>query len=76
MRMRLRELREGRGLSQNEVAKLTEVDISTVSRHESGERLPDKLSLQRYARLYKCETYELFGEIFDAMQDGHEQTPA
>ena len=35
---RLRELREARKLTQQEVAKLLDIDHTTVSRHESGSR--------------------------------------
>ena len=57
---RLRELREARKLTQQEVAKLLDIDHTTVSRHESGSRGLSPEDIQKYARLYKVESYELF----------------
>ena len=57
---RLRELRESRKLTQQEVAKLLNIDHTTVSRHESGSRGLSPEDIQKYARLYKVESYELF----------------
>ncbi len=57
---RLRELREARKLTQQEVAKLLDIDHTTVSRHESGSRGLNPGDIQKYARLYKVESYELF----------------
>ena len=57
---RLRELREARKLTQQEVAKLLDIDHTTVSRHESGSRDLNPEDIQKYARLYKVESYELF----------------
>ena len=60
---RLKEFREKRGLSLTEVAKLVDVDLSTASRHEGGERGLDKLTLLKYAHLYRVESYELFMDL-------------
>ena len=60
LKNRLRELREARKLTQQEVAKLLDIDHTTVSRHESGSRGLDPEDIQKYARLYKVESYELF----------------
>ena len=57
---RLRELRETCKLTQQEVAKLLDIDHTTVSRHESGSRGLSPEDIQKYARLYKVESYELF----------------
>jgi transcriptional regulator with XRE-family HTH domain len=57
---RLRELRETCKLTQQEVAKLLDIDHTTVSRHESGSRSLSPEDIQKYARLYKVESYELF----------------
>ena len=48
---RLRELREARKLTQQEVAKLLDIDHTTVSRHESGSRDLSPEDIQKYARL-------------------------
>ena len=60
LKNRLRELRETRKLTQQEVAKLLDIDHTTVSRHESGSRDLSPEDIQKYARLYKVESYELF----------------
>jgi len=60
LKNRLRELREACKLTQQEVAKLLDIDHTTVSRHESGSRSLSPEDIQKYARLYKVESYELF----------------
>ena len=66
---RLRELREARKLTQQEVAKLLDIDHTTVSRHESGSRGLNPEDIQRYARLYKVESYELFIDPKDLQEE-------
>lgn len=57
---RLRELRDRSRLTLQEVAILTGFNVSTISRHESGERALSEDALIKYAALYKVHTYELF----------------
>lgn len=57
---RLRELRLERKLTQEEVAKLLDIDNTTVSKHESGARGLSLEDIKKYARLYKVEPFELF----------------
>lgn len=57
---RLRELRKRSKLTQMEVAKLLDLDLASISRHESGGRNLSPEMVKRYARLYKVETHELF----------------
>lgn len=57
---RLRELREERKLTQQEVAKILDITHSTVSRHESRDRAMSSRDIKGYANLYKVETYEIF----------------
>lgn len=62
---RLKELREARGLSQRDVAKLITgfglpLTQAAVNRHENGERCPDGLTIDMYCRLYTVPAYELF----------------
>ena len=59
---RLRELREERKLTQQEVAKILDITHSTVSRHESQDRAMSPQDIKGYASLYKVETYEIFHE--------------
>ena len=66
---RLRELREARKLTQQEVAKLLDIDHTTISRHESGSRSLSPEDIQKYARLYKVESYELFIDPKDLREE-------
>lgn len=47
-------------LSMAEVAKLIDCDEATVSRHETGHRSMSRDQILKYAKLYRCETHELF----------------
>lgn len=57
---RLRELRDRSRLTLQEVSILTGYGVSTISRHESGERSLSEEAIVKYASLYKVHTYELF----------------
>lgn len=57
---RLRELRDRSRLTLQEVSILTGYGVSTISRHESGERKLSEDAIIKYATLYKVHTYELF----------------
>lgn len=57
---RLRELRDRSRLTLNEVSILTGYDITTISRHESGQRGLSAEATDKYASLYKVKTHELF----------------
>lgn len=57
----LRALREkGVVLSQDEVGKLIGCDMTTVSRHESGERAMTREQILAYAKLYRVPSHALF----------------
>ena len=62
---RLRELRDRSRLTLKEVSILTGFDVSTISRHESGDRSLSHDAAKKYAALYKVETYELFSKNLD-----------
>lgn len=72
MKNRLRKLREARKLTQQEVAKLLDIDHTTVSRHESGSRGLGPEDIQKYARLYKVESWELFIDPKDLQEQEDE----
>lgn len=57
---RLRELRDRSRLTLQEVSTLTGFGVSTISRHESGDRALSEEAIVKYASLYKVHTYELF----------------
>lgn len=60
MNNRLKELRDRSRLTMQEVSILTGFDVSTISRHESGDRGLSSEAIDKYASLYKVRTYELF----------------
>lgn len=58
---RLRELRsQGVLLSIEDVAKLLELDVSTVSRDETGQRPLSPERIEQYAKLYRVPSHQLF----------------
>lgn len=60
MTNRLKELRDRSRLTMQEVSILTGFDVSTISRHESGDRGLSSDAIDKYASLYKVRTHELF----------------
>jgi transcriptional regulator with XRE-family HTH domain len=46
----LRDLRESRGLSQRDLARLAEVDVTTVNAIETGKRKPFPTTRRKLAR--------------------------
>jgi transcriptional regulator with XRE-family HTH domain len=59
---RLKDAREYRGFSQEDVAKALVISRSAVSLIESGTRGLDILELRKLAALYQCRIEELTGE--------------
>lgn len=66
---RLRELREARMLTQAEVGLILGLDYSTVSKHESGDRSISFENLEKYARLFKVSTSEIYMAPVEVEQD-------
>jgi len=58
----LREAREYRGFSQEEVSKYLGLPRSAISLIESGARRVDVLELRKLATLYRCSIEELTGK--------------
>lgn len=63
---RLKILRDRSRLTQREVAKLMDIDYTTVSKHEAGTRGLTREEVENYARVFKCESYEIFMEPSEA----------
>jgi transcriptional regulator with XRE-family HTH domain len=57
---RLRELRARSRLTEREVAKILDITPEAVLAFESGERPLSQNAIERFSRLYKVWTYELF----------------
>lgn len=59
---RLAKLRTERKLTQAEVAKVLDLDVTTVCKHETGDRGLRSEEVAKYAKLYKVQSHELFME--------------
>ena len=57
---RLRELRDRSRLTQEEVSTLTGISVAAISRHENCSRGLSRDAIDKYARVYKVHTYEIF----------------
>ena len=66
----IRQLRNDKGLSQTQLADLMYVTHSTISRWESGSRLPDAVMISRLAKCLGTTTEALFSLISE-----EEETP-
>ena len=59
--MRIRELREQFGMTKTELARAMNVDLSAVSKWESGVNAPTAARLVKLADLFHCTTDEILG---------------
>ena len=59
--MRIKELREAAGLSQNDLVHLAKVDQAAVSRWENGQAMPRSSKLPELADILGCTIDALFG---------------
>lgn len=57
--MRLKEIRESRGLTQDQIAKELCVTRQAISRWENGKTQPDIQSLTKLSEIYNCSIDEL-----------------
>lgn len=60
--IRLKELREARGLSQADLAEIIGVGVSTVGMWESTRRMPGAKSLDRLITFFNCPLDYLLGK--------------
>ena len=60
--MKLREIREQKGLSQVQLSELSHVDRVSISRYETGRKMPSVDSLKRLAKALDVSTDDLLGE--------------
>ena len=74
---RLRELRNEKGLRQEDVGKIVGVVKSAVSQWESGERTPDAFTLQNLADYFSVTIDYLLGrtDISRSPDDPRDPTP-
>ena len=60
---RIKELREERGLTQEELGRLLDTHAQTVFRYEAGSRVPSVRKLEEIARALEVEPGELFPKV-------------
>ena len=65
MNNRLKTLRLRSRLTQDELGLLTGKHPTLISRQEKGKRPLTQNDIAKYARVFKCETYEIFVEAID-----------
>lgn len=70
---RMKRLRKGRGLTQNELAEQLEVSVDSVRRWEWGQRFPDVEELCRMAKVLNTTVSYLSGETEDDFPLGKKQ---
>ena len=58
--MRIKELREAKGMSKTELARAMDVDLAAVHRWETGTAMPLAAKLPKLADLLGCSIDELF----------------
>ena len=56
----MKELREQKGLTQEQVAKLTDTTITFISLLENGKRNASDETKKKLAKLYECEISDIF----------------
>ena len=59
---RLRKLREEKGLSQKDLAKMFNVKDPTINRYEKGHRQPDTETLIKLSDFFECSTDYILGK--------------
>lgn len=72
---RLKELREIKGISQRDLAKMIQLSPSTVAMYELEQRNPDKDTLVKLADLFNCSTDYLLGRTDDSKSVQHLDNP-
>ena len=58
--MNIRQLREKRGIRQEDIATQLKIDRSTVAKWETGEAMPRSDKLPDLAKILRCSIADLF----------------
>ena len=72
----LQELRQARGLTQEQLAEATAVSLGAVRNWEQGRRLPHFEAAYRLAKTFGITLDELAGRVFDEPPPASKQKPA
>ena len=73
---RLATLREGKSLTQNELAQLTKISRSRLSLYETNKREPDLETIKQIANFFEVTTDYLLGRTDEHQKTKHVQTTA
>ena len=57
---RLQEIRKMRGLTQDKLSELVNIDVTNISRIENGTQFPRKENIEELAKILNVEIKELF----------------
>jgi putative transcriptional regulator len=61
MKFRLKEIRESRGLSQNDLARLCDLTVNTISNYERGTKKQYSHELlEKFCKALNCQPGDLF----------------
>lgn len=58
--LRIKELREKRGLTQFKLAELINMEASNLSKIERGVQIPKEESLEKFAKVFEVDIKDLF----------------
>ncbi len=58
--LRIKELREKRGLTQFKLAELINMEASNLSKIERGVQIPKEESLEKFAKVFEVDVKDLF----------------
>ena len=60
---RLKKVREEKGFTQVQIAKILNVSASTIGMYEQGRRDPDTTTLKKLSEIYGCSSDYLLGSV-------------
>lgn len=67
--LRIRELRENKGIKQKDMAETLKIGLSTLSQYETGKREPDYLMLVKLADYFEVSVDFLLGKSNEKKED-------
>lgn len=73
---RLKELREEKHISRDELAKAVKLSYWAIAKYETGERTPDPETLQRLADFFGCSVDYLLGRNENPQDQNNSSTPS
>ena len=71
--LKIRDLREGAGMTQGELAAELGVDRSSITKWETGEAMPRASLLPKIARVLSCSIGALYGDVAEESEVHNEE---